>query len=231
MRLMVGASERYRHPAGEQRQGAMISASIARCTRSCGLGAERTVSMEIARRPPGRAEVGGHGGTIVGFPPSPSARSNRRSRATPSTGRRCRSTATSTRSPAAAAGHQGRQRRRRSNRRRWDRRRAGVDVKWNAPSAARSPPNRVRYCIGQRGAGRRALGEGGERRAVGGGALARCVEGEMQDAAGRLDRRERTGMHLAAQHRGAPGMRRRPPRHRRRRSSRTRVFCDTRPGG
>ena len=51
--------------------------------------------------------------------------------------------------------------------------------------------------------------ESGERRAVGLGGLARGIEGEMQDAARRLDRRERAGMYLA-EHRRAQGVGRQP---------------------
>ena len=49
----------------------------------------------------------------------------------------------------------------------------------------------------------------GERRAVGLGGVAGGIEGEMQDAARRLDRRERPRMHLA-QHGRAQGMRGEP---------------------
>ena len=49
----------------------------------------------------------------------------------------------------------------------------------------------------------------GQRRAVGLGGVAGGIEGEMQDAARRLDRRERAGMHLA-QHGRAQGMRGQP---------------------
>ena len=52
--------------------------------------------------------------------------------------------------------------------------------------------------------------ESGERRPVGLGGLARSIEGEMQDAARRLERRERAGMYLA-EHRRAQGMRGKPP--------------------
>ncbi len=49
----------------------------------------------------------------------------------------------------------------------------------------------------------------GQRRAVGFSGVAGGIEGEMQDAARRLDRREGPGMHLA-QHGRAQGMRGEP---------------------